>query len=136
MRAGRVTPVDPAPLPDFPRGTAGFWDYLNETQKRQPAYELRLHFMSEDSPEEILLADLFGTSFENLEQKLPSLIIYLTTGPTSYEGRGPKPVGGWNFRFEPWLLDLLVECLLAEASENIDFEELVAQAINLALARL
>ena len=44
---------------------------------------------------------LFGNSFDNLAQTLPSLIVYLSTGPPSDSEREPAPIGGWDFEFKP-----------------------------------
>ena len=57
---------------------------------------------------------LFGNSFDNLDQTLPSLIAYLSKGPPPDPEEEPEPLEGWNFEFKPWLLDWLVESLETE----------------------
>ena len=67
--------------------------------------------------------ELLGNSFDSLEQTLPSLIVYLSTGPSSDLGRGPTPVEGWNFKFEPWILEVLIEGLFEEEDWRLDSAE-------------
>ena len=67
--------------------------------------------------------ELLGIFFDNLAQTLPSLIVYLSTGPLSDSGRGPTPVEGWNFEFEPWILEVLIEGLFQEEDWRLDSAE-------------
>ena len=64
--------------------------------------------------------ELFGNSFDNLDQTLLSLVAYLSTGSPSDPETEPEPVEGWNFEFKPWLLDWLVESLETEEEDRVD----------------
>ena len=61
----------------------------------------------------------YGNSFDNLEETLPSLVAYLARGPPSDPDQHPEPLGGWEFPFEPSLLEWLVEDLEIEEKDRI-----------------
>ena len=65
-------------------------------------------------------ADIFGNRLDSLDTTIPSLIAYLTLGPESHQEAGPTPIGGWNFKFELWILDYLLKGLKQELEEIID----------------
>ena len=63
--------------------------------------------------------ETYSNSFDNLEETLPSLVAYLARGPPSDPDQHPEPLGGWEFPFEPSLLEWLVEDLEIEEKGRI-----------------
>ena len=65
--------------------------------------------------------EVYGNSFDNLEQTLPSLVPFLARGPPSDPEQQPEPLEGWNFPFSPLLLEWLVEDLEKEEQSRISY---------------